>query len=111
MIFPFDDRVELPEGMAPTVSEADHPLAAGLPATWPEILGYNRLTARPEAATVVMAGRDPLLVSWDFGQGRSVAFASDCGPHWAPPAFVEWAGYATLWQNMANWVAESRGDA
>ena len=110
MIFPFDDRVELPEGVAPVVSAADHPLAAGLPATWPELLGYNRLTARPEAATVVTAGNDPLLVSWDFGRGRSVAFASDCGPHWAPPAFVEWAGYATLWQNIANWAAGSRGD-
>ena len=110
MIFPFDDRVELPEGVVPVVSVADHPLATGLPAPWPEILGYNRLTARPEAATVVTAGNDPLLVSWDFGRGRSVAFASDCGPHWAPPAFVEWAGYATLWQNIANWAAGSRGD-
>ena len=105
LLSPFDDRVERPEGVAPTVCAPDHPLAAGLPAIWPEILGYNRLTARPEAVTVAMAGDDPLLVGWDFGQGRSVAFASDCGPHWAPPAFVEWDGYPTLWQNIANWVA------
>jgi uncharacterized membrane protein len=109
LLSPFDDRVERPEGVAPTVCAPDHPLAAGLPAIWPEILGYNRLTARPEAVTVAMAGDDPLLVGWDFGRGRSVAFASDCGPHWAPPAFVEWDGYQTLWQNIANWVAGSRG--
>jgi uncharacterized membrane protein len=109
LLSPFDDRVERPEGVAPTVCAPDHPLVAGLPAIWPEILGYNRLTARPEAVTVAMAGDDPLLVGWDFGQGRSVAFASDCGPHWAPPAFVEWDGYQTLWQNIANWVAGSRG--
>ena len=107
MIYPFDDRVERPEGVTPRVRAADHPLAAGLPASWPEILGYNRLTARPEAVTVVAAGDDPLVVGWDFGQGRSVAFASDCGPHWAPPAFVAWTGYATLWQNIAAWTAGS----
>jgi uncharacterized membrane protein len=109
LIFPFDDRVERPEGVAPTVSTPDHPLATGLPNIWPEILGYNRLTTRPEAVTVAKVGDDPLLTGWDFGQGRSVAFASDCGPHWAPPAFVEWNGYQTLWQNIASWVAGSRG--
>jgi uncharacterized membrane protein len=108
LISPFDDRVERPEGIAPTVSVPNHPLAAGLPESWPEILGYNWLTARPEAVPVAMVGDDPLLVAWEFGQGRSVAFASDCGPHWAPPAFVEWNGYQTLWQNIADWAAGSR---
>ncbi len=100
-----DDRIEVPEGVIPEVSAADHPLAANLPARWPALLGYNRLTARPEAATVAVAGVDPLVVAWEYGQGRAVAFASDCGPHWAPPAFVAWEGYATLWQNIATWVA------
>jgi uncharacterized membrane protein len=109
LISPFDDRVERPEGVTPMVSVPNHPLAAGLPETWPEILGYNRLTVRPEAATVAVVCDDPLLAGWEFGQGRSVAFASDCGPHWAPPAFVEWDGYQTLWQNIANWAAGSRG--
>ena len=50
------------------MSAPDHPLADGLPATWPEILGYNRLTLRPEAVAVAMAGDDPLLVGWNFGR-------------------------------------------
>jgi uncharacterized membrane protein len=64
---------------------------------------------RPEATTVAEAGADPLVVAWEFGDGRAVAFASDCGPHWAPPAFVEWDGYATLWRNIAAWTAGERG--
>ena len=103
-----DDRVEAPEGVSPRVTAADHPLAAGLPDIWPVLLGYNRLKARPEATTVAEAGSDPLLVAWNYGAGRAVAFASDCGPHWAPPAFVEWNGYATLWQNIAAWAAGER---
>jgi uncharacterized membrane protein len=106
---PYDDRVELPEGAKPVVTASDHPLAIGLSETWPAILGYNRLTARPEATVVARAGDDPLLAAWAYGAGRAVAFASDCGPHWAPPAFVEWDGYATLWQNIATWAAGSAG--
>ncbi len=100
-----DDRIEVPEGVVPELSAPDHPLAENLPDTWPALLGYNRLTARPEATTVAVAGPDPLVVAWEYGQGRAVAFASDCGPHWAPPAFVEWEGYATLWQNIATWTS------
>ena len=36
---------------------------------------------------------------------RSVAFTSDCGPHWAPPDFVEWEGYGRLWNQIAGWAA------
>lgn len=104
-----DDRIEAPEGVTPRLAAADHPLAAGLPDIWPPLLGYNQLMARPEATTVAEAGADPLVVAWEYGDGRAVAFASDCGPHWAPPAFVEWDGYATLWQNIADWTAGGRG--
>lgn len=102
----FDDRIEIPEGVAPVISAPDHPMTAGLPEVWPAILGYNQLTPRPEAMVIAKAGDDPLVVAWQYGKGRAVAFASDCGPHWAPPEFVNWDGYARLWQNMLGWVAE-----
>jgi uncharacterized membrane protein len=105
LIQPIDDRVERPEGVVPRLVDADHRIVAGLPETWPALLGYNRLTARPEATVVAAVDDDPLLAVWNYGQGRAVAFASDCGPHWAPPAFIEWDGYARLWQQMVGWVA------
>jgi uncharacterized membrane protein len=109
-IFPYDDRVEAPEGIVPQVTAPDHPLALNLPETWPAILGYNRLVPRAEATVVATAGRDPLLAAWQYGHGHAVTFASDCGPHWAPPDFVAWDGYATLWQNIANWAAGNPPD-
>lgn len=99
-----DDRVEAPQGVAPTVDDAEHPIAAGLPATWPNLLGYNLLEPREHATVVASVGTDPLIVAGAYGKGRSVAFASDCGPHWAPPEFVEWEGYARLWQQIISWV-------
>ena len=104
-----DDRVEVPEGVSPIVPAAavNHPIVAGLPETWPSLLGYNRFRAKPDATVVATVGPDPLLVAGTQGRGRAVAFASDCGPHWAPPTFCQWDGYARLWQGMLSWVASA----
>jgi len=103
-----DDRKEVPEGATPEVQLAEHPIVAGLETEWPILLGYNQLTARDDAEVVVTAGADPLLTTWSFGLGRAVAFASDCGPHWAPPEFLAWDGYNKLWAGMAEWAGGVR---
>jgi uncharacterized membrane protein len=100
-----DDRVEVPAGVAPIVRDAGHPIAAGLPATWPALLGYNRVEALDGATVVVTVGDDPLIVAAAFGQGRGAVFTSDCGPHWCPPPFVAWAGYDRVWQQLVAWAA------
>lgn len=99
-----DDRVEVPEGVSAKVQLADHPIVAGLGHNWPALLGYNQIIARPEASVVATVGDDPLLVAWAHQQGRAVAFASDCGPHWAPPEFLAWDGYGKLWSQMVAWA-------
>jgi len=83
-----DDRVECPEGVGPVVTDAAHPIVAGLGGAWPALLGYNRVAVKPGATLVAAAGNDPLIVAGGYGKGRGVAFTSDCGPHWAPPPFV-----------------------
>jgi uncharacterized membrane protein len=104
-MLPGDDRVETPAGSEPVVRVPDHPIVAGLPHTWPALLGYNRVLARPDAAIVAEVGGDPLIVAGEHGRGRAVAFTSDCGPHWCPPPFVAWEGYATMWQQLVRWVS------
>jgi uncharacterized membrane protein len=103
-----DDRVEAPEGQTPRVRLAAHPIVAGLADEWPQLLGYNRVHPKPGADVIVeLDSGDPLVVAWNRGQGRAVAFTSDCGPHWCPPPFLEWAGYGRLWPQLAGWVAGS----
>jgi uncharacterized membrane protein len=100
-----DDRAEVPAGVEPLVLLPDHPIVAGLGGRWPALLGYNRVRPRDGADVVVSVGEDPLIVAGRHGSGRAVAFTSDCGPHWCPPPFVDWAGYATLWGQLVGWVA------
>ena len=99
-----DDRVECPQGVMPVVTQ-DHAVIAGVGAHWPDLLGYNQIVPKPGATVVVRVGEDPLIVTGRHGKGRAVAFASDCGPHWAPPQFVEWDGYGKLWGQIADWSA------
>jgi uncharacterized membrane protein len=103
-----DDRIEAPQGAVPRVGDASHPIVSGLPAEWPAVLGYNRVTAKPGASLIAKVGDDPLLVAGSFGRGRGVAFTSDCAPHWAPPPFLDWSGYAPLWNGIAEWAGSLR---
>ncbi len=100
-----DDRVEAPAGVIPRVRLPDHPTVAGIAGPWPSLLGYNRLTPRPPGEVVASCGSDPLLAVGNCGRGRSVAFASDLGPHWAPAGFTGWNGYSELWHGIASWAA------
>lgn len=103
-LFAHDDRNEQPQGVTPTIVEAGHPVLAGL-SNWPQFLGYNRSTARPDATVLAQFGDDPFIAVREPGQGRSAIFSSDCGPHWGPPAFVSWSGYGPLWINLVMWLA------
>jgi uncharacterized membrane protein len=99
-----DDRCERPEGVVPTVRDEGHPVMAGL-ADWPAFLGYNRAAPREDAEVLARVGEDPFIAVRRVGAGRSAVFASDCGPHWGPPPFLAWDGYARLWPNLCNWLA------
>ena len=109
---PYDDRIEAPEGFGAEVLLPDHPIVAGLGGEWPALLGANEVVAKKGENVEVVArlpadfGGHPLIVTGTHGAGRTLAWTSDVGPHWAPQTFVDWPGYATLWRNMLRWLAK-----
>jgi uncharacterized membrane protein len=105
VIHPGDDRIEAPQGLEPTVVLPSHPIVRGIGVPWPALLGLNAVSPKPGAELIATASGHPLIVAGAFVSGRSVAFASDCGPHWAPPEFVTWSGYAQLWRQIADWAS------
>ncbi|MGM7698075.1 glutamine amidotransferase [Microbacterium sp. A84] len=100
-----DDREETPQGSIPRIV-ADHAITADLAPEWPAILGYQRFTAREGADVLVQVGEHPLLVVGSEGAGRTAAFGSDMGPHWLPPEFLAWDGFAPMWQKLIGWLAQ-----
>lgn len=106
-----DDRLEIPEGFRPIVmGSTEHPILDKLGTEWPILLGVNevRLKSGPDVEVLATLpddqGGHPLLVTGRYGQGRTVVWTSDIGPHWLPQTFVDWPGYATLWKNLLGWV-------
>jgi uncharacterized membrane protein len=103
-LLPGDDRVEAPEGLVPEVLLPGHEILAGIGGPWPALLGLNEVRPKEKAEVIVGAGGYPLLVAGTHGRGRSVAFTSDCAPHWAPPPFVAWEHYGRLWSQLVAWA-------
>jgi uncharacterized membrane protein len=104
-IAPHDDRMETPEGVVPRVV-ASHAMLAGLPGSWPDFLGYNKVAQR--GGTLLLdfpETGDPLLIVEEIGAGRVACFTSDILPHWGSPRFTAWDGYVPFWEQFFRWLA------
>jgi Ca-activated chloride channel homolog len=72
----------------------------------PELKGYVRFEAKPQADTLLALvstpdEEDPLLSRWQYGLGRAAVFTSDAKARWAE-AWVGWAGYPKFWTNLVR---------
>ncbi|MER9852071.1 glutamine amidotransferase [Mesorhizobium sp. M0106] len=47
----------------------------------------------------------PLLAVGSHGRGRTIAWATDIGPHWLSQDFLGWPFYGRLMANMVRWLA------
>jgi uncharacterized membrane protein len=104
-IHTFDDRVEVPEGVATTIVKPEHPILEGVSGEWPALLGYNETVLKPEGELLVAAGEHPMLAVRSVDKGRTLIWASDIGPHWCPVPFLSWDGYGRIWRQSIHWLA------
>jgi uncharacterized membrane protein len=88
----------------PSIS-ATSPIIDGITAA-PSLLGYVA-TSPKQTAQVILRGpapyNDPLLASWQYGLGRSVAFTSDATAHWAEN-WVNWSDFVRFWSQAVRWT-------
>ncbi len=75
----------------------------------PPLLGYVATSARENADTWLWADSEeekperPLLATWHYGLGKSLAFTSDARDRWADK-WLPWGGYSALWQRWIRWL-------
>ncbi len=101
-----DDRIETTEGVKPEIVDNHHPILEGIPADWPVFLGYNRLRIKDGAQLLARVAEDAFIAVQEYGQGRTMAFASDLAPHWGCD-FVRWSYYARFWYQSIRWLARN----
>jgi len=101
-----DDRIEHCEGIKP-ITVKEHEILHGL-GEWPIVLGYNKTKAKEEANVIAEIEGNPFIALGEYGKGRSVAFTTDCAPHWAPPEFCNWENYNQLFINLGEWLCEGK---
>ena len=101
----YDDRVEHPEGLEIHLDPAAHEIFDGMPDKITGILGYNRAIPKEGCKVLAKIGEDPFIAIGEFGKGRSLAYTTDCAPHWSSEEFCETPAYRLLWQNIVKWLA------
>jgi hypothetical protein len=70
----------------------------------PPLLGYIGTSIKPTAQQILVTQHDdPLLATWQYGLGRSVAWTSDATARWGVH-WVSWPEYARFWGQAVRWT-------
>jgi uncharacterized membrane protein/Mg-chelatase subunit ChlD len=82
----------------------------------PQLKGYVIATQKESADGELVAPPDtedptldPILSSWTYGLGKSVAFTSDSGSRWGVH-WKSWEDYRKFWSQVVRWVARDQGE-
>ncbi len=83
------------------------PILSGIQAV-PQLQGYVGVSAKDTAQTILVSDqRDPILVAWQYGLGRSLAFTSDATGRWAQQ-WLNWDGFADFWAQAVRYTIRDR---
>jgi uncharacterized membrane protein len=70
----------------------------------PALRGYNGATPKSSAQVALLSERgDPVLATWQYGLGRTVAWTSDVKAQWATD-WVRWDGFNVFIAQLTNWA-------
>ena len=73
----------------------------------PPLGGYVATTLKSTADLVLMSHQeDPVLATWRYGLGRSVAFTSDAKAKWGV-LWLRWRDFNKFWAQLTRWTLRS----
>lgn len=85
------------------VSDSDI-LSGAMDEGCPALLGYIASTPKNAANVILESDQgDPILTTWQYGLGRTVAWNSDGDNVWTAN-YANWDNYPTLWSNIIQYV-------
>jgi Ca-activated chloride channel family protein len=73
----------------------------------PPLGGYVATSLKSTAELVLMSHQeDPILATWRYGLGRSVAFTSDAKARWGV-LWMRWGNFNKFWAQLTRWTLRS----
>ncbi|MDZ4786740.1 MAG: glutamine amidotransferase [bacterium] len=73
--------------------------------SFPPLRGYVQTKVKEKANLELIAydgtRAEPLLASWDYGQGRSIAFTSDANGRWSS-FWADWSKFTNFWIDIVD---------
>lgn len=91
----------------------NHTIVDGLYSDFSEfsLSTYEIITPKLMADVVAKIQNDSLLMTWQYGLGRTIQFASDPTSSWASStgedSFLNWAYYRQFWEQCIKWVSRN----
>ncbi|MGJ3239322.1 MAG: VWA domain-containing protein [Anaerolineae bacterium] len=105
-------RSYIEEGTFSLARVGNHPILEGIGAL-PTIRGYVATSPRNTAQVILRSPEpydDPILTTWQYGLGRSVAFSSDASGRWGQD-WVNWTEFSRFWGQVVNYsITENSGN-
>lgn len=88
----------------PTITSNNEILGGVMDDGCPALLGYIAATSKPTADVILESDKeDPILTTWQYGLGRTVAWNSDANNQWTAQ-YATWDNYPMLWSNIIQYV-------
>ena len=92
------------EEFYPTITSNSEILSDVMTEGCPALLGYIAATPKQTADVILESDRkDPILSTWQYGLGRTVAWNSDGNNEWTAQ-YATWENYPLLWSNILNYI-------
>jgi hypothetical protein len=77
----------------------------------PQLQGYVATSPKDLAQVILKSKKDdPILTTWQYGLGRSVAFTSDATGRWARD-WVNWENFPTFWAQAVRYTVGENLDS
>jgi len=97
------------EGPWTPYQERGSELLAGFGArSYPSVLGYMetelKKNAQEDLAIVRQERRLPLLASWRYGRGKSIALTTDLEGRWSRN-WIQWGSLQAFWGRLFDWLS------
>ena len=96
------------EQFQPKIVNHTTPILEGID-TLPSLYGYVATAEKTAAQVFISSHKDePVLVGWNYGLGKTIAWTSDVKPAWSKE-WISWSNFGKFWGQVVNWTLPTEG--